>query len=141
MVAGVSQVYSRAEELAAKLEQNFVEFKAFAQGDPSFFGRTPGPPFLSFAKFVEETELHLQSPGLMLRLEDFMFNPLKEFSRIAEILSPGLDISRVRVAPPRTKPYGYLAVREQSPQFRKFIDALDVETKRRIERTGYPDGL
>ena len=140
MVAGVTQMYRRTEELSAALEQNFAEFRAFAQGDPSFFTGMPGPPFLSFAKFVEETELHLQSPGLMLRLEDFVFNPLKEFSKIAEILSPGLDMSRVRVGLPRTKPYGHLAVREESPQFRNFIDALDVETRRRIERIGYPDG-
>jgi len=141
MVAGVTQMYRHAEELSAELEQNFAEFKAFAQGDPRFYTGMSGPPFLSFAEFVEETELHLQYPGLMLRLEDFMFNPLKEFSRIAEILSPGLDMSRVRVVPPRTKPYGYLAVREESPQFRNFIDALDAETRRRIERIGYPDGF
>jgi len=139
MVAGVTQMYRHAEELSAELERNFEEFKAFAQGDPRFYAGMSGPRFLSFAEFVEETELHLQSPGLMLRLEDFMFDPLKEFSRIAEILSPGLDMSRVRVARPRTKPYGYLAVRERSSQFRKFIAALDVETRRRIERLGYPE--
>ena len=66
-----------------------------------------------------------------------MIDPLKEFSKIAEVMSVDLDLSRVRVVPPKTKPYRYLDVKEKTPRFRDFINELDVETKRRIERIGY----
>jgi hypothetical protein len=119
------------------LEQNFLEFKAFAEGDPNFFAALPGTRFLSFPEFVEETELYLQSATLALRLEDFMIDPLKEFSKIVEVMSLDLDLSGLRVPPPRTKPYRYLAVKEKVPQFRNFIDELNDETKSRIDRIGY----
>jgi hypothetical protein len=134
------------------LEQNFSEFKAFAEGDPDFFAAAPsprvlsfpefapGPRFLSFPEFVEETELYLQSATLTLRLEDFVIDPLKEFSKIVEVMSLDLDLSRLHVAPPRTKPYGYLGVIEKVPRFRDFINGLDAETKRRIEKIGYNPG-
>jgi hypothetical protein len=137
MIKGISQVYKNTDDLCADLEQNFIEFKAFAGGDPDFFAAVPGPRFLSFPEFVEETELYLQSAALTLRLEDFMIDPLKEFSKIIEVMSVDLDLSRLRVAPPRTKPYGYLAVKEKVPRFRDFINELDAETKRRIEKIGY----
>jgi hypothetical protein len=137
MIEGISQVYKNRDALWADLEQNFLEFKAFAEGDPDFFAALPGPRFLSFTEFVEETELYLQSATLTLRLEDFMIDPLKEFSKIAEVMSVDLDLSRLRVAPPKTKPYGYLAVKEKVPRFRNFIDELDEETKRRMEKIGY----
>jgi hypothetical protein len=66
-----------------------------------------------------------------------MIDPLKEFSKIVEIMSVDIDLSRLRVAPPRTKPYGYLAVKEKVPRFRNFINELDAETKRRIKKIGY----
>jgi hypothetical protein len=72
-----------------------------------------------------------------LRLEDFVIDPLKEFSKIVEVMSVDLDLSSLQVAPPRSKPYGYLAVKEKVPRFRDFINGLDAETKRRIERIGY----
>ncbi len=137
MVPSISQVYKNTDELCADLEQNFLEFKAFAEGGPDFWAGIPGPRFLSFPEFVEEIELYLQSDALSLRLEDFMNDPLKEFSKIARVMSVDLDLSRVRVAPPRSKPYGYLAVKEKVPRFRDFIDGLDAETKRRIEKIGY----
>ena len=93
--------------------------------------------FLSFAEFVEETELFIQSATLELRLEDFMIDPLKEFSKIVEVMAVNLDLSLLRVAPPRTKPYRYLDVKEKVPRFRDFINGLDAETKRRIEKIGY----
>jgi len=136
-IVGISQVYQTTDDLCADLERNFLEFKAFAEGDPSFFARAPGPPFLSFAEFVEETELHLQAATLRLRLEDFMVNPLQEFSKIVEVMSLELDLTRLSIAPPITKPYGYLAVQERSTQFRNFIDGLSAETNRRIENIGY----
>jgi hypothetical protein len=139
-VSGISQVYKSTDDLCADLEQNFLDFKAFAEGDPDFFSATPGPRFLSFPEFVEETELHLQSATLALRLEDFMTDPFREFSKIADIMSVDLDVSRVRVSPPRTKPYGYLAVQAKVPRFRNFIDGLDGETKRRIASLGYTIG-
>jgi hypothetical protein len=136
-ISGISEVYKHTADLCADLEQHFLEFKAFADGDPDFFAGAPGPPFLSFSEFVEETELHLQSATLALRLEDFTMDPFKEFCKIAEAMSVDLDLSHLCVAPPRTKPYGYLAVRHRVPRFRDFIDGLDVKTKRLIEKIGY----
>ncbi len=136
-IEGISQIYKNTDDLCADLERNFSEFKAFADGDPDFFAALPGPRFLSFSEFVEETELFVQSATLTLRLEDFMIDPLKEFSKIAEVMSVDLDLSRLRVAPPKTKPYGYLAVKEKVPQFRNFINELNEETKRQIEKIGY----
>ncbi len=137
MIQGISQVYKSTGDLCADLEQNFLEFQAFAQGDPGFFASLQGPRFLSFPEFVEETDLHLQSATLTLRLEDFMDDPFKEFSKIVEVMLGDRNFSRVPMAPPKTKPYGYLAVLEKVPRFRNFITGLDAETKRRIERIGY----
>ena len=136
-IGGISTVYKNTDDLCADLEQNFLDFKAFAEGDPDFFVAAPGQRFLSFPEFVEETELYLQHATLTLRLEDCMTDPLKEFSKIVEVMSVDLDLSRLRVAPPRSKPYGYLAVKEKVPRFRDFINGLDAETKRRIEKMGY----
>jgi hypothetical protein len=136
-ISGVSQIYENTDDLCGDLEQNFLEFKAFAEGNSDFFADAPGPRFLSFSEFVEETELHLQSATLTLRLEDCMIDSRKEFSRIAEVMSVDLDLSRLYIAPPRTKPYGHLAVKEKVPRFRNFINGLDAETKRRIEKIGY----
>jgi hypothetical protein len=135
--SGISRDYKNVDDLCANLEENFLEFKAFAEGQPIFFWAESGPRFLSFTEFVEETELYLQSATLALRLEDFMTDPLKEFSRIAELMSVDLDLSRLSVAPPKTKPYRYLEIQEKVPRFRDFINELNAETKRRIERIGY----
>jgi hypothetical protein len=137
MILGISQVYKNTDDLCADLERNFSEFNAFAEGDPDFFAAIPGQRFLSFQEFVEETELFLEAATLTLRLEDFMIDPTKEFSKIVEVMSVDLDLSRLRVAPPRTRPYGHLAVKEKSPRFRAFINELSPETTRRIERIGY----
>jgi hypothetical protein len=140
-ISGISEIYKNSDDLRADLEQHFFEFKAFAEGDPDFFAAAPGPRFLSFAEFVEETELHLQSANtLALRLEDFMIDPVREFSKIAAVLSLELNWSRLCLDPPRTKAYGYLALREKAPRFRNFIDGLDAETKSRIEKIGYHIG-
>jgi hypothetical protein len=136
-IEGISQVYENTDDLCADLEQNFLEFKAFAEGDPDLFAALGGPRFLSFEEFVEETELYLHSASLTLRLEDFMIDPCKEFSRIAEVMSFAVDLSRLRVAPPRTKPDRYLSIAEKVPQFRDFINGLNAETKSRIEKIGY----
>ncbi len=74
---------------------------------------------------------------LALRLEDFTVDPLKEFSRIAEVMAVDLDASGLCVAPPRTRPYGYLTVREKVPSFGSFIDNLNAETRKRIDKIGY----
>jgi hypothetical protein len=134
---GISRTYNHTDDLCADLEQNFSEFKAFAEGRPDFFVAAPGPRFLSFPEFVEETELHLQSATLTLRLEDFMIHPSKEFSKILEVLAIDLDSSRLHVYLPRAKPYRHLAVKENVPRFRDFINGLGSETKRRIEKIGY----
>jgi hypothetical protein len=136
-ISGISQVYKNTDDLCADLEENFIEFKAFAEGDPDCFGAAPGPRFLSFPEFVEETELHRQSATLTLRLEDFMIDPSKEFSKIVEVMSVDLDLSRLCVALPRTKPYGYLAIQDKVSRFRSFIHGLNAETKGRIEKIGY----
>jgi hypothetical protein len=136
-ISGISQVYKNTDDLCADLERDFLEFNSFAAGDPEFFAGAPGLPFLSFQEFVEETELHLQAAPLALRLEDFMIDPVKEFSKIVEVMSADVDMSRLCAAPPRTKPFGYLAVKDKVPQFRKYIDGLDRETKERIETIGY----
>jgi hypothetical protein len=47
------------------------------------------------------------------------------------------NLNGLSIAPPRTRPYGYLAVKEKAPRFRNFINDLDTETKRRIEKIGY----
>jgi hypothetical protein len=136
-IEGISQVYKNADDLCTVVEQNFVEFKTFAAGDPDFFAAVPGLRFLSFSEFVEEAELYLQSATLTLRLEDFMIDPLREFSKIAKVMSVDLDLKASRIAPPRTRAYGYLAVKEKVPRFRNFINELDAETKRRIQEIGY----
>ena len=133
----ISEAYKNTDDLCVDLEQNFCEFKAFAEGDPGFFPSVPGPRFLSFREFVEETELFIQSDTLSLRLEDFMIDPLKGLSKIVEVMSVEIDLSNLRPAPPTTKPYRYLAVKEKVPRFRNFINELDAETKRRIEKIGY----
>jgi hypothetical protein len=136
-VPGISHVYKNRDDLSTDLEEDFFEFKNFAEGDPDFFAALPGPRFLSFPEFVEETELFLQSATLSLRLEDFMIDPLKEFSKIVEVMSVDLDLSRLRLALPAAKPYGYLAVKERVPRFREFIIGLNADTKSRIENIGY----
>jgi hypothetical protein len=72
-----------------------------------------------------------------LRLEDSTTNPLKEFSKIIEVMAVDLDLSQLRLVPPRTKPYGYLTTAEQVPRFRSFVNELNMETKRRLENIGY----
>ena len=133
---GVSQVYESTDALCAALEHNFAEFKAFAEGDPNFFAE-PGARFLSFAEFVEETDLHLRAATLALRLEDFMLDPFREFCKIVEVMSLDPDAIHLPVDPPTTNPHRYLAVKEKAPQFRRFVDGLDAETKSRIEKMGY----
>lgn len=133
-----SQVHKNTEELCEDLEQNFPEFKAFAEGSPDFFAAMPDPRFLSFPEFVEETELLVQAATLTLRLEDFVTDSRKEFSKIVDVMSVSLDLRNLHVVPPRAKTYGYLAVREKVPRFREFISSLDSITKERIEKIGYP---
>ena len=133
----ISVVYRNTEELCADLERNFAEFKAFADGDPSFTAIFPGPPFFSFAESVEETTLFIECATLSLRLEDFMADPLKEFAKIVRVMSVDLDMSGLSVPRPRTQLYRYRTVAARVPRFQAFIDDLDAETKRRIERIGY----
>ena len=137
-VSGVSAVYKNSDELCAALDANFSEFRAFAQGDGEFFARdAPAAGFLSFAEFVEETELHLQAATLALRLEDFMTDPVKQFARIAAAMSVDVDLRGLNMSRPRTKAYGYRTVMEKVPRFREFIAGLDGATKARIGKLGY----
>ena len=137
MIGSITEEYKSTDDFCVDLEQDFGGFKAFAEGNPDFFAAIPGPRFLSFPEFVEETELYLQSATLTLRLEDCMIDPFKEFSKLVEVMSVDLDLSRLRVDPPITKPYRYLAVKEKVPRFRSFINELNEDTKRRIEKIGY----
>ncbi len=136
-ILGINTAFKRTDGFCEDLERNFADFQLFADGDPSFFGPSAGPPFLSFRQYVEETELYLQAPTHAIRFEDCFIDPSKEFAKIARVMSVDLDLSRAQVHPPLTKPYRYLAVREKVPRFREFIDGLDAETKRRIEKIGY----
>ena len=137
VITGISQAYKNTDDLCADLEQNFCEFESFAEGDPDFFAAVPGPRFLSFAEFVEETGLYVQFAPLALRLEDFLIDPLKEFSKIVKVMSVDLDLSRLSVTCPRTKPYRYLDVKEKVPRFKNFCNGLNALTKRRIKAIGY----
>ena len=121
LISGISQVYKNTDDLCADLERNFPEFEAFAKGDPDFFAALPGPPFLSFPQFVEETELHFQSATLALRLEDFMADAVREFCKIAEVMSVDLKSPGRSIARPKSKPYGHFAVKEKVPRFRDFV--------------------
>ena len=136
-ILGISEAYKNANDLCADLDRNFSEFESFVQGSPEFFTGLRGPRFLSFNEFVEETELYVRSATLSLRLEDFMADPLKEFSRIIEVMSVDLDLSRLYLNPPRSMPYGYLVAKEKVPRFRNLISGLDDLTKSRIDKLGY----
>ena len=137
VISGIAQIYKNTKDLCADVEENFPDFEAFAKADPDCFAGVPGPRFLSFEEFVEETELHLQTATLALRLEDFTIDPSREFCRIAEVMSVVPDWSRLSIAPPRTRPYRHLAVKEEVPRFRAFIEGLSAETQRRIDNMGY----
>jgi len=139
-VCGITDVYQSSDDLLADLDRNFFEFKAFADGDPDFYLGLPGPRFLSFPEFVEETALHCQVASLTLRLEDFMSDPANEFSKVTDLMSVDLDLRQRRILPPRSKPYRFLSAKEQVPRFKRFIDGMNIETKRRIERLGYSLG-
>ena len=141
MVRGISEVYENTDDLCADLEQNFTEFEAFAQGDPEFFAAAPGPRFLSFSEFVEETELFLQSAALTVRLEDFSIDPVKEFSKIVQVMSVDVDLTGLRETSLMTRVYGHLTVKEKVLRFRNFIRGLDEFTKRRIAKIGYDLGV
>jgi len=133
----VALAYDNTDDLAADLEENFVEFEAFAAGDPAFFTGSRGPRFLSFQEFVEETELYLQSASHTFRLEDFSVDPAREFSRIANLMSIDLNLNGSQISSPHTKPYRYLELKEKVPRFSSFISRLDAGTQRRIEACGY----
>jgi hypothetical protein len=136
-VYGISEVYKNVDDLCADLDQNFLEFMMFVEGDPNFFKGLPGPRFLSFPEFVEETELHLQAATLTLRLEDFTIDPSKEFSKILDVMAVDIDATRLSIPLPRAKPYGYRIVQEKVGKFKTFVAGLDAETRSRIERIGY----
>jgi hypothetical protein len=136
-VCGISEVYTSYDDLCADLDRDFFEFKAFAEGDPDFYSGLTGPRFLSFSEFVEENALHRQSASLALRLEDFAINPVQELSKIVELMGANLDLSGLHIPPPRSKPFGYLAAKEKVPRFKNFINSLNLETRKRIEKLGY----
>ncbi len=137
MGRSITEDYKSADDLCVDLERDFLGFEAFAEGDPDFFAGLPGPPFLSFSEFVEEMELFIQAATTAVRLEDFMIDPRKELSKIAEVMSVQLELSEAPLARPRTVPYRFLEVKKKVPRFKKFVDELDAETIRRIEKMGY----
>ena len=55
---------------------------------------------LSFPEFVDETLLHIQHATLALKLEDFMRDPVTEFSKIADVMS-GIWSGAVYVSRPQ----------------------------------------
>jgi hypothetical protein len=86
--------------------------------------------FLEFMSFAEG------DPALFSRSI-----PPAEFSRIAKVMSLDVDATRMSVAPPRNKPFGFVAVKEKVFRFRRFVDNLDAETKKYMEEIGYDPGL
>jgi len=136
-ISGISQLYENTDDLCAVLEQNFLEFKGFAEGDPEFFPVLPPQRFFSLSEFVEELELFLLPPTLTLRIEDCASDPSKEFSKIAKLMALDVDLDLATIPPPKTRPYRFWAVKKKVPRFRDFIDNLGAETKRRIETIGY----
>ncbi len=137
-IGGLSQVYDSTRDLAIDLEQNFPEFVAFADGNADFFAASPGPRFLSFAEYVEETVLFLQNATLALRFEDFAAAPLKAFSRIVQLMSADVDLSALKLAAPTSTPYGHKALLQSVPRFRQFADGLDAKIRDAIEAMDYP---
>jgi hypothetical protein len=137
VASGISQIYKNTDDLCADLDKNFLDFKAFAEGHQDFFAFLPNRPFLSFTEFLEETELFLKHATLTVRLEDFMTNPSKEFSRIADVMGVKLDLRGLHLNPPTTKPYRYLVVSENVARFKEFVDGLPADTRTRFERIGY----
>lgn len=134
----ISDVYKSTDDLCADLEQHFSGLKAFAEGDPSFLADLPkGRRFMSLPEFVEEITLFVRRATLALRLEDFSVDPVKEFSKIVDVMSADVDGSQLRLAPPKSSPYRYLEVKEKVPKFKELIEGLDAETKERIESLGY----
>jgi hypothetical protein len=136
-IDSVSDVYDSTADLCDDLEKNFPEFQAFAEGERDVYVGLGGPRCLSLHEFVEESELFMRSEALSLRLEDFMADAHKGFSKIIEVMSAKVDSHRLRLDPPRTKPYRYMAVRDKVPLFEKYIERLNGDTKMRIERIGY----
>lgn len=132
--SAISGDYKNTDEFCADLLENFSEFKAFAEGDPLFFWVVSGPRFLTFPEFVEETELYIQSATLALRLEDFTIDASKEFSKIAELMFLDIDPRSLRLVPPRAEPFRHLVVRNKVPPFRDFIQRLDEQTKKRVNK-------
>lgn len=138
MITSISEIYGSTKDFCAALEENFTEFAAFAEGRADFYASMPpGPRFLSFSEFVEETEIFLRAASVSLRFENFMVDPIQEFSKIADAMSLDIDASRLELAAPKAKSFGYLFIREQVPRFKDFIDGIDPETKRRIVQMGY----
>lgn len=134
---GISSVYKNTGELCLDLEKYFSEFESFAGGGSPFSADAAGLGFLSFPQFVEETELFIQSATLSLRMEDFAVDPTKELSKLFRAISLDFDPCELRVAPPATRMYRFLEVKERVPQFRSFIADLDPTTKAQIEKMGY----
>jgi len=137
MGRSITEDYKNGDDLCVDLERDFLGFEVFAKGDSNFFAGLPGPPFLSFSQFVEETELFIQASTTAVRLEDFMIDPRKELSKIAEVMSVQLESSEAPLVRPRTIPYRFLEVKKKVPRFKKFVDDLDATTIRRIEQMGY----
>lgn len=137
MVSGISQLYRNPDDLCAELERNFTEFRAFADGDPAFFAHAPGPRFLSFAEFVEETALFLGAATLGLRLEDFSVDADAEFARILRVMSLDPRPGGAPVAPPRARPYRHRGVAEKVARFRDYTEELDAPTRNRLHILGY----
>lgn len=136
-IHSIGDVHKTTDELCVALEQDFREFEAFANGDAQLFAGTRGPRFLSLSEFVEETELFIQSSTISLRFEDFAIDPLCEFLKVARVMSLPVARNTTKVSTPRAKPFGHLLVQEKVPRFAKFINDLDLDTRKRIERIGY----
>jgi len=136
-IEGISSVYKNTEELCLDLEKHFSEFESFAGGGSPFSADSEGLGFLSFPEFVEETDLFIQSASLSLRMEDFSADPVKELTKLFRAISFDCHPPDLQAAPPATKMFRFLEIKERIPQFRSFIADLEPTTKARIEKMGY----
>ncbi len=140
MITGIAQIYPDDTALCADLEQDFASFKAFADGDPGFFSASPGPPFLSFSQFVEETSLFIRAASLSVRLEEFSVDAPGQFLRVAHTMSAEVDLECTQVSPPRSQPYRHRCIAERVARFRDYIEHIDPQSRALIEAMGYDCG-
>ena len=70
----ISQVYKNTDDLCADVDLNFLEFEAFAEGDPDFYAAVPAKPVNSEDQLVPKARDFWLSRNLLRKLS-FISNP------------------------------------------------------------------